>query len=107
MVSDIAMIGAVVVSAMGAVFGLYQARKADRSASTTKTIEIGVKDLVDQYQEANKELREETRNCAERCKALEQELLSLRIKVEQLDVVVDNKNAEIIRLRRKLGESFT
>lgn len=111
--AEIALVGSVIVSAAGAIFGLYQARKADRSANTTKTIEIGVKDLIDQYQEANKdqkveitELKEETHRCTERCKAMESEIRALKRKVEDYKTVIDNKDAEIIRLMRRLGETF-
>lgn len=106
MVSNIAVLGAVIVSAMGAIFGLYQARKADRSATTTKTIELGVKDLIDQYQEANKELRDDTKECHERCKVLELKVVSLNFKVERLETILDNRDAEIIRLKRTLGEEL-
>lgn len=111
MVSNIAIIGSVVVSALGAIFGLYQARKADKSATTTRTIEIGVKDLVDQYQEANRELREQVHECNQSCLALKEEVASLKLEVASLkeesgrkDAIIDNKDADIIRLKRQLGE---
>lgn len=107
MSSDVVALGAVVVSAMGAVFGLYQARKADRSANTTKTIEIGVTQLVDQYQETNRELRVEIHEANEKCKSLQKEVFELQRKVENLETTIDNQHAEIIRLRRELGEPIT
>lgn len=111
MIANIAVLGAVIVSAMGAIFGLYQARKADKSATTTKTIELGVKDLIDQYQETNKDLREqvvalkqEVAACKERESLVEAELHSIKDIVETLITKLDNKDAEIIGLKRRLGE---
>ena len=109
--SEFALVGSVVVSALGALFGLYQARKADRSANTTRTIELGVTTLIDQYQEANEQLRDQTHECTERCKALEAEVRVLKTQVDELRMVndqlittLDNKNATIIRLKRLVGE---
>lgn len=104
MVQNIAILGAVLVSAMGAIFGLYQARKADKSASTTKTIELGVKDLVDQYRETNEELRDQSHDCEERCTKLETKVATLERKVNNLEFLVEDKDMEIIRLKIKLGE---
>lgn len=101
---NVAIIGSVFVSAMGAVFGLYQARKADRSATTTKTIEIGVTTLIDQYQEANKDLRENVEKLTVQVKDQEKKIHNLEREVEDLKTIVDNKDAEIIRLKRELGE---
>ena len=111
--SEFALIGSVIVSGLGALFGLYQARKADRSATTTKTIELGVTNLIDQYQEANEQLRDETHECKERCKVLESEVRELRRQVYELKMVndhliteLDNNHATIIRLKNLVGESI-
>lgn len=109
--SEAAVLGAVIVSAMGAVFGLYQARKADRSATTTRTIEIGVKDLVDQYQEANKDLREQVQELLNKHKEQDAEIRELKNMVHELKLIneqliteLDNKNSDIIRLKNLAGE---
>lgn len=104
MVGNIAILGAVFVSALGAVFGLYQARKADKSAVTTKTIELGVKDLVDQYRETNEDLRTQSHACEDRCTKLEDKVSVLERKVNNLEFLVEDKDMEIIRLKLKLGE---
>jgi len=109
--TGLAIAGPITVSILGAIFGLYQARKADKSASTTKMTELAVKDLIDQYQEANKELREEVSLCHGKCTELEvrdrergQEIRVLKEEVGTLTTKLDNADAEIIRLKLKAGE---
>lgn len=107
----VGIIGTLVVSFLGALFGLYQARKADRSATTTRTIELGVQDLVNQYRERNEELLDEVHECTGKCRELEAKVSALEAAGRNLQVVIDdlrtsidNKDAEIIRLRTKAGE---
>lgn len=100
----VGIVGTLVVSLMGSLFGLYQARKADRSATTTKTIELGVKDLIDQYQERQQELKTDVEECNKKCAAVEAELNEVRAKLRQAETHIDNLEAEIIRLRRETGE---
>lgn len=110
MVQTVAILGSVIVSALGAVFGLYQARKADRSATTTRTIELGVTQLVDQYRKANEELVNQTKSCTQRCAALEtksreqdQKIEGLEARVDELTTEVQKKDDEIRRLKIQLG----
>lgn len=100
----VGIVGTLLVSFLGAVFGLYQGRKAESSAKTTKTIELGVKDLVDQYRERNEELLDEVHECTGKCKELEATVRNLQVVVDKLRTQIDNKDAEIIRLRTKAGE---
>lgn len=100
----VGIIGTLLVSLMGSLFGLYQARKADRSATTTKTIELGVKDLIDQYQERQEELKVDVATCTAKCAALEAEVHSLREELRQVYTAHDNLEAENIRLKRQTGE---
>lgn len=98
------VVGSLVVSLLGAAFGFVQANRATKSASTTKTIELGVKDLIDQYQEANKNLHDEVEQCKGECSELRIELAQVR---KELDAVLthnDTLEAEVIRLKRKTGE---
>lgn len=111
MIQNFAIIGSVVVSAMGAIFGLYQARKADKSATTTKTIELGVTQLIDQYRKSNQELAEEQHNCNERCAALElkareqdEKIEYLQDKVDTLESTIEEKDTQIFALKMKYGE---
>jgi hypothetical protein len=100
-----------VVSVLASVIGYVNSRKADKSASTSRTIELGVKDLIDQYQEANEELRTEVTDCKGECAALRKENAALRAEVsavkeerETMERRLDNLEAELIRLKRKAGE---
>ena len=98
------IVGTLVVSFVTAVFGLYQARKADTSATTTATIELGVRNLVDQYREANDELREDVKKHEGHVRMLEAQVRELRSEVDRLSTIVDDREANIIRLKRELGE---
>jgi predicted nucleic acid-binding Zn-ribbon protein len=108
--ANFAIIGSVIVSGLGAIFGLYQARKADKSASTTKIVEIAVRDLVDQHQEDNKALRDQAATREVRVTALqaevhalEDEVHELRSKVNSLERLVALRDEEIIHLRLSAG----
>lgn len=107
-----------IVAVIGAGVALWQARTADKrardadtSASATKTIEIGVTDLVNQYREANEELRDEVHHLAERCRELTEAMRVLETQIAQFkkeldvrDTQLDDAQSEIIRLRRRLGD---
>lgn len=90
--SAVGIVGTLCVSFIGAVFGLVQARKADKSASTSKTIELGVRDLIDQYQERLRELKEDIDECSARCLQLEADLGEARSSLH-------NARMEIAELR--------
>lgn len=107
MLQTVAALGAVVVSAMGAVFGLYQARKADRSATTTRTIELGVNELVNQYRETNEELRAEVHALQTELATTNERVKDLERQVENFRAIVDEKDVEILRLKHELGEPIT
>lgn len=98
------IIGTLAVSLLGALFGLYQARKADRSATTTKTIELGVKDLIDQYQERQRELKEDVAECNARCSALSMQAESERAKLQEALIVIGELRSEISRLEALTGD---
>jgi len=100
----VGIIGTLIVSLLGSLFGLYQARRADRSATTTKTIELGVKDLIDQYQERQQELKADVEQCNAKCASLETELSEVRLKLRRAETHIDNLEAEVIRLKRETGE---
>lgn len=100
----VGIVGTLFVSLLGSLFGLYQARKADRSASTTKTIELGVKDLIDQYQEQNKDLKDEVADCKSECATLRVELASVRVELANEKARRDDLEAEVIRLKIAAGE---
>lgn len=100
----VGIVGTLFVSLLGSLFGLYQARKADRSATTTKTIELGVKDLIDQYQERQKELKSDVEECTNRCRALQEQAETLRSELAKATTHIDSLEAEVIRLKRAAGE---
>lgn len=100
----VGIVGTLIVSLLGSLFGLYQARKADRSASTTKTIELGVKDLIDQYQEQNKDLKQEVTDCKMECSMLRTELAVVRIELQEEKGRREDLEAQVIRLKRVTGE---
>lgn len=107
-----------IVAVVAGVFALAQARMADKrakeadsSASTTKTIEIGVTDLVNQYREANEELRDEVHQLSTRCRELSETIRGFEAQIAQfkkeLDVretQLDNAQATIIGLKRRVGD---
>lgn len=116
---------AVVVPLLAAVvagaFALWQAKIADRrakdatsSANTTKTIELGVTDLINQYREANEELRDEIHELNNLRTSLESDMRVMRAEVnevrnalEHCETEKDNLQAEIVRLKIKAGEDLT
>lgn len=100
----VGVVGSLIVSFAGSLFVYLQARKADRSATVTKTIELGVTGLIDQYQEANKSLHDEVTECRNECRMLQDENRQLTEQVEVLKTRIDDHEAEIIRLQRKAGE---
>lgn len=100
----VGIIGTLIVSLMGSLFGLFQAREADKSATTTKTIELGVKDLIDQYQERQEELKSDVATCTAKCAALETEVQALRAELREAYTTHDNLEAQIIGLKRQVGE---
>jgi len=100
----VGIVGTLIVSLLGSMFGLYQARRADRSATTTKTIELGVKDLIDQYQERQAELKADVEECNQKVVVLETTLREVREKLRRAETHIDNLEAEIIRLKREAGE---
>lgn len=108
---DVGVIGSLTISAFVALNGVFRSRKVDRSAkaaqdsaAVAQTVELGVKTLVDQYREANEELRDEVHECAGKCRELESTVRGLRRELDGLRTAVDNKDAEIIRLKVKAGE---
>jgi len=114
--------GPLIVAILAGVFALAQAKIADRrakeadqSATTTKTIEIGVTELINQYRAANEELRDEVhevtelknrleRKMQEELRLLRAELAATRQALEEMTVRADNFEAENVRLRIKAGE---
>lgn len=100
----VGIVGTLLLSLIGSLFGLYQARRADHSATTTRTIELGVKDLIDQYQEANSQLHTEVSECKGECATLRQENGQLKTDMADLERRYDNLEAEVIRLKQKAGE---
>lgn len=100
----VGIVGTLFISLLGSLFGLYQARKADKSATTTKTIELGVKDLIDQYQERQKELKSDVEDCTEKCQKLQEQADALKVDLSRANTHIDNLEAEIIRLKRAAGE---
>lgn len=107
----VSIVGTLILSALGSMFGLYQARKADRSAQFTRSIEVGVTSLVDQLQEEREELRKELAAARQRStdletqlRATEKEIRELRKQIQNLMTALDNQEAEIIGYKRRLGE---
>lgn len=92
------------VSVIASAVGYVNSRRADKSASTTRTIELGVKDLIDQYQEANRGLHDDLVDCQGKCAAVQEENRELRSELEDLQRRYDNLEADVIRLKRKAGE---
>jgi septal ring factor EnvC (AmiA/AmiB activator) len=100
----IAVIAVPIVSLVASLFAYLQARKADKSATFTKHIELGVTELVDQLQEEREVMREQIADCRGDCARLERSIEQLTRKVSTLKTIIDNKDAEIIRLSRQAGE---
>ena len=90
--------GTLVVSILGSSFGLYQARKADKSVTTTKTIELGVRDLIDQYQEHQKEMRIELDACSKRNAELQDNDGKLRESLGRALITIADLTQEVSRL---------
>ena len=111
-----------IIAVLAGVFALAQAKIADRrakaadeSATTTKTIELGVTELINQYRSANEELRDEVhevtqmkdvleRKMKEEIRQLRAEIAALREELQSKITECDNFEAENVRLRIKAGE---
>lgn len=99
----VGIVGTLVVSLVGSLFAFIQASRSNKSASTSRTIELGITQLIDQYQEANAALAAETAACKEECARLRGEIRVLRRQVEEFRTTIDNQEAEIIRLTSQRG----
>lgn len=121
----VSIVGSLVVGAIGAVagivFSIQTQRRADKvegdrratekAKTDTETIRMGVVDLVGQYREANEELRDEVHECRGACDALRDELGQVRAEMQvmrdaydRMETTLDDREAEIIRLKQKAGE---
>jgi chromosome segregation ATPase len=97
-------------SVIAALLATWQGRRAERSAQSTKVIEVAVIDLVDQLQEEREVLADQVvgleRRVTELRAELEQAREDLRAARDQLreaSHTIELREAEIIRLRRKVG----
>lgn len=102
--AEVGIIGTLVVSLSATLFGFIQANRSNKSASTSKTIELGITTLIDQYQEANAVLSEGVKACKDECKALKTKVELLEKEVSELKTQKDDHEVEIIRLKIKTGE---
>lgn len=100
----VGIVGTLVVSLLGSLFGLYQGRKADKSATTTETIELGVKHLIDQYQERQKELKDDVDLCNKRCQDLQKQTDALKAELSKANTHIRNLESKIVRLKIIAGE---
>jgi len=108
------LIGAVIAGVFGtiaAVIADRRAKSATKSEQTTKTIEIGITELINQYRQANEELRDEVHEVTAMKDRLESDMARLRAELtvakkmmEEMVTEKDNLEAEIIRLKLKCGE---
>lgn len=110
--------GTLAGAVVAGIFALIQAkiadrraRDADRSATTTKTIELGVTELINQYREANEELRDALhemrqlrRETDSKLRVATAELAQAHTLIETLRTENDDLQSEIIRLKRLVGE---
>ena len=111
-----AIIISLVIAAASALFGLIQDTKATRasnnatsSTASTKMMELGVKNLVDQYRERNEELIDDVHECTNKCAELSDKVVHLERHVRELERAVARgtgmiaeKEAEIVRLQERL-----
>ena len=105
--TDLGIIIPLVVSMIGSAVAVYQSR----STTTSKTLELGVVNLVDQLQEEMAGQRAQVKDCNDRCQGLEARVAELEQQVSDLtdhnahlETENDDYSAEIIRLKRKAGE---
>jgi protein subunit release factor A len=123
------IIGALGVAVVTGIFALIQAQiatksardanaariKADNSANTTKLIETGVTDLINQYRSRVEELLDDIHECSTAKDALEQKfrgeirvleakVLTLTRELHEALTTLDNMESENIRLKIKAGE---
>lgn len=98
----IGTVGTLIVAIITTIFGYLQARKADRSASTTKTIELGVTELIDQYRQTLAETDARAHNCEKKCEELAERNELLEQELIEMQTQLDNHEAQIIRLQNEL-----
>jgi protein subunit release factor A len=115
---DWSTVGALVVAIIAGVFALVQAqiaakgaKNADTSANTTKIIETGVTDLIDQYRSRVEELVDDLHEARGLEEKFQRELRVLKAKIGTLKTdlqtaltTIDNLESENIRLKIKAGE---
>ena len=99
---EIAIISGI-VTLVAALISVWGARRADRSASATKTLELGVTGLVNELQEERDTYRQAARDCEGRCRELDAAIRGLEDKVEELKRMIIEKDGTIERLRREAG----
>jgi uncharacterized protein YlxW (UPF0749 family) len=91
-------------SVVAAVLATWQGRRAERSAKSTRVIEVGVTALVDQLQEERERLARQVAELEKRVAELRRELDEARDELREAAHAVEVREAEVIRLKRLAGE---
>lgn len=94
-----------VVTLLASIVGVWSARRADKSATFTKTLEVGVTGLVNELQEERDHYRTAAAEWEGRYRELESSMHSLENKVEELKRLVNDKDKQIDRLKQEIGLS--
>lgn len=97
------VLGAVFTAGAGIVaafVSLYGALRANKAASFSKHIELGVTELIDQLQEERQILQAEVVGLRAECSELRTEVRQLREQIVLFQKMVVDKDAEIVRLRK-------
>lgn len=98
-------VGAVIVAAFSALFGLIMAIRTDKSARLGKMTEITVVGLVDQLQEERDHLNRELEAFRRERDDLRSQLAAARAEISQLRTDKDEMQRELTELRHRVEES--
>jgi chromosome segregation ATPase len=97
-------------SVIAALLATWQGRRAERSADSSRKIELAVTDFVDQLQEEREVLLDQIAALERRVTQLradldeaKEDLRAARDQLQEASHTIELREAEIIRLRRKVG----